>query len=332
MIEMQRSDKISLRRYLLGEADPEEQSTIEQRLLSEQEYFDELIKTEEELTDEYVRGELEGAEKKDFELRFVAHPERRERVEFARVLNQYLSGQGVAAGAGPGSGGRPFAVHREDRDEKHARGRSSAPWRAVAGLAACFLLVVTVGSAFLWRQGQRLQEQIAQFELQRSQSEQHQQELVRQIEQQVAQNNALTVQFERQQDELSQLRRELARLLPVQPETIASLLLAPGLSRSPDQASVAVVSPSVQKLRLSLQVGGERYRSYRAEVQTVEGTIVASEDNLKSHESGNSRAVTLVLSTAPLTRSDYLVMLDGISNNGSAEKVGTYYFKLIRKS
>jgi hypothetical protein len=52
MIEMQRSDKRSLRRYLLGETDPEEQSTIEQRLLSEKEYFDELVKIEEELTDE----------------------------------------------------------------------------------------------------------------------------------------------------------------------------------------------------------------------------------------------------------------------------------------
>ena len=171
------------------------------------------------------------------------------------------------------------------------------------------------------------------MELQRSQAEQQQQELLRQIEQQVAQNNSLTAQFERQKDELVQLRRELARLLPTETEsTMASLLLAPGLNRSPDQASVAVLSPSVQKLRLNLQVGGERYKAYRAALETVEGAVVASDANLKSHMSGSNRVVTFVLAAALLNRSDYLVMLDGVSKDGSTEKVGTYYFKLVRKS
>ena len=322
MIAMERSDKRSLRRYLLGEAAPEEQSTIEQRLLSEQEYFDELIRTEEELTDEYVRGELAGAEKKDFELHFVAHPERRDRVEFARTLNQYLARQSR----------RQFAA----TDQRLATGRMRwsvvpQPWRTAASVAACLLLTV-VFAALVW-QGRLLRHEIQQAELQRSQSEQHEQQLLRQIEQQATENSALMTQFEQQQSELNQLRRQLDRLLSTHTEsTIASLFVTAGIIRSPDQVSTAVVSPSIQQLRLNLQVGAEKYKAYRAEVQTVEGDVVARDANLKAHESPDGRVVSLVLASAPLTRSDYLVMLDGISEKGSPEKVGTYYFKLVRKS
>jgi hypothetical protein len=267
-----------------------------------------------------VRGELGGAEKKNFELHFVAHPERRDRVEFARTLNQYLLKHSAV---GPAAADRSQAVRHTG---------FSAPGRAATALAACLLLFLASGAALLWRQSRHLQDQIQQVELQRSQSEQHQQELLQQIEQQVAQNSALTAQFERQEEELNRLRRELARLLPERTDsTMASLLLAPGISRAPGQANSVDLSPSTQKLRLNLQVDGERYKTYIAEVQTVEGSPVVSQADLKSHTSGNNRVVTLVLATAPLIRSDYLVMLDGMSESGSREKVSTYYFKLVRR-
>lgn len=326
MIEMQQSDKRSLRRYLLGEATPEEQNMIEQRLLTEQEYFDELIKVEEELTDEYVRGELPDAEKKDFERHFVVNPERQDRVQFARTLNQYLS-RHASSVAEAGDHGR--------REQPAWWGGLTPRWRAVAGLAACFLLLLAAGSVLLWRQTLYLQNQVQQVELRRTEAEQHQQELLRQIEQQVAQNSTLMLQFERQKDELNQLRRELARLLPSihtpAESSVASLFLTPGIIRAPEQAGTAVLSSSIQKLRLNLEVGGARYKDYRAELQTVEGDVVLSLSGLKSHDTGRNKIVTLLLPTAPLTRSDYLIMLDGVSQNGASEKIATYYFKVVRK-
>ena len=327
MIEMQQTDKKLLRRYLLGEAAAEEQSTIEQRLLTDQDCFNELLKVEEELIDEYVGGELEDPEKKDFELHFVANPERRDSVEFARTLNRYLS------------------THTANKDEKsHHREQTryawlhllTPQWRAAAGGVACMVLLLAAASALLWRQTLDLQHQVQQVEFQRSQSEQHEQELMRQVEQQLAQNGMLTVEFERQKDELIKLRRELAWHLsfgrpPQVDATVASLILAPGLSRALDQAGTAILSPSTQKLRLNLEIGGASYKRYRAEVQTVEGTVVSTQSDLKPHETGHNRTVTIVLPAVTMTRSDYLVMLDGISENGASEKIGMYYFKVVRK-
>jgi len=328
MIAMQQSEKKSLRRYLLGEAAGEERSQIEQRLLTDEDYFNELLRIEEELTDEYVRGELQQGEKEDFELYFVNNPERRERVEFAKDLNRYLSTQTVKQAVPsacdepqPGGDWLPFAVLGS---------------RAAIGAALCAILLLATGSALLWRETLHLRSQVQQFQSQRSQSEQHEQELIRQIDQQLAQNNEFAMQFERQQSELAKLRRELAGLLyggsQHQGESnVVSLLLAPGLSRAPEVASSANLLSSTQRLRLELEIGQENYKSYHAEVQTVEGSVVSSQEDLKPHKTSHNRTVTVVLPAAVINRSDYLVMLDGISANGVHEKIGTYYFKVVRK-
>lgn len=328
MIEMQQSEKKSLRRYLLGEAAGEEQSQIEQRLLTDEDYFNELLRTEEELTDEYVRGELQQGEKENFELHFVNNPERREQVEFARELNRYLSTQTINPAV-------PSAC-----DE-------SQPWgawlpfalpggRAAIGAVLCAMLLLAAGSVLLWRETRQLRSQVQQVQAQRSQSEQHEQELMRQIDQELAQNNEFAVQFERQQGELAKLRRELAGLLYGESRhqadpNMVSLLLVPGLSRAPALTSNATLSSSTERLRLELEIGQEAYKSYHAEVQTVEGSVVSSQEDLTAHKTGHNRTVTVVLPAALISRSDYLVMLDGISASGTSEKIGTYYFKVARK-
>src|SRR5215472_7081393 len=88
-----RSDEILLQKYLLGQASAEDQRTIEQRLMVEQDYFDRLLKTEEELTDSYVRGKLTVPDKEAFEKHFLCSPERQRNLEFARALNHYLLAQ-----------------------------------------------------------------------------------------------------------------------------------------------------------------------------------------------------------------------------------------------
>ncbi|HTC94116.1 MAG TPA: hypothetical protein VK699_11725 [Terriglobales bacterium] len=328
MIEMQQSEKKSLRRYLLGEAAGEEQSQIEQRLLTDEDYFNELLRTEEELTDEYVRGELQQGEKENFELHFVNNPERREQVEFARDLNRYLSTQTI----------KPAVPSACDEPQ---------PWgawlpfalpggRAAIGAVLCAMLLLATGSVLLWRETLQLRSQVQQVQAQRSQSEQHEQELMQQIDQELAQNNEFAVQFERQQSELAKLRRELTGLLYGESQhqadtNMVSLLLEPGLSRAPALTSNATLSSSTERLRLELEIGQEAYKSYHAEVQTVEGSVVSSQEDLKAHKTGHNRTVTVVLPTALISRSDYLVMLDGISAGGASEKIGTYYFKVVRK-
>ncbi len=328
MIAMQQSEKKSLRRYLLGEAAGEEQSQIEQRLLTDEDYFNELLRTEEELTDEYVRGELQQGEKEKFELHFVNNPERRDQVEFAKDLNRYLSTETI----------KPALLSACDEPQPWGTWLpfASLGGRAAIGAALCAMLLLATGSVLLWRETLQLRSQIQQVQSQRSQSEQHEQELMRQIDQELAQNNEFAIQFERQQSELAKLRRELAGLLyggsqHQADSNMVSLLLAPGLSRAPALISNATLSSSTERLRLELEVSQENYKSYHAEVQTVEGNVVSSLEDLKAHKTSHNRTVTVTLPTALISRSDYLVMLDGISASGIHEKIGTYYFKVVRK-
>jgi hypothetical protein len=80
------SQQEALRRYLLGELPPEEQYAFEQRLLTDEALFSDLLAEEDELIDDYVGGNLAGAQKEHFEAHFLTDPERRTRLSFARRL------------------------------------------------------------------------------------------------------------------------------------------------------------------------------------------------------------------------------------------------------
>jgi hypothetical protein len=80
-----------IRLYLLGQlTDEEKRQEIEQRLLSDQEFFEELEVAEEELIDDYLAGQLTEDERGRFEQYFHANPERRQKLRFARSLNRYV--------------------------------------------------------------------------------------------------------------------------------------------------------------------------------------------------------------------------------------------------
>jgi hypothetical protein len=92
------ADEGLLVRYLLGRVDPQEQERIEQRYLTEPEFHEELKAAERDLIDQYVHGELPDPE--EFERQFLTSPQRRQKVEFARALQQSLGAPSLAeAGA-----------------------------------------------------------------------------------------------------------------------------------------------------------------------------------------------------------------------------------------
>ena len=86
-----RNDLITIRQYLLGQLGEEGQQDIEQRLLREDDLFQELEIAEEELIDEYVDQALSTAERKQFESYFRSTSERESKLEFATALHRYLS-------------------------------------------------------------------------------------------------------------------------------------------------------------------------------------------------------------------------------------------------
>lgn len=83
-----------LRSYLLGSISSDaERQKIEERLMLDDDYFQELLIQEEELIQDFADGYLENGELEDFRTHFFISEERREKIKFARILRLYLDKQ-----------------------------------------------------------------------------------------------------------------------------------------------------------------------------------------------------------------------------------------------
>jgi hypothetical protein len=309
------TDATLLRRYLLGQADPEEQSLIEQRLMTDQQYFAGLLRLEENLIDEYACEDLGPAEKQAFERYFVNNPARYDAVEFTKTVKQYVSAQA--------------------NEERHGAAPPLfapflAPWlrKAVEFAAACALLLAVVATVLLYRQTVSLKGQLRQMQARESGMDQQAKDLQ-------TRTAALAKQVESDQDELNALRRQhsVRPVTAIRPAELASLsfVLSPGLNRAPGQNAVIAVSSDIRPLRLELDIADQSYKSYRAELQTVEGEIVRRWSGLRSQGAMRDRRVVIMLPPSLITRSDYLIVLKGENTQRDFEKVGSYYFKAVRK-
>lgn len=129
-------DREAARRYLLGRvAEEGELRRVEERLLTDDEFFAELRLAQDELADEYVAGDLDEEERAAFERHFLTTPARRRKVEFARRLRRHVAVSKTRAGEAPA--GAPAA--------DPARARGSWPWALKA--AAAVLVIVGLGLA-----------------------------------------------------------------------------------------------------------------------------------------------------------------------------------------
>ena len=78
------------RRYLLGQLTDDEEEKLEERLLSEDDFFQEVELTKDELAQEYASGELTAKERKWLQENFLASSEGKQRHEFAKTFDHYV--------------------------------------------------------------------------------------------------------------------------------------------------------------------------------------------------------------------------------------------------
>lgn len=83
-------DQALIRKYLLGDISNEEQEGIEQRLLIDKEFTEEISMTRTEMVDDYVTGNLSLKERQEFEKHFLSTPEHIRIMEIGKALNNRL--------------------------------------------------------------------------------------------------------------------------------------------------------------------------------------------------------------------------------------------------
>lgn len=109
---------------------------METRLLTEVEFYAELLAWEDELIDQYVNEGLSAAERRQFEAHFLCDAERQQKIRFARALQNYINAQPEpSADTSPGFIDKLLAFW------------SSQSWGLRAAAALC---VVALISGALW--------------------------------------------------------------------------------------------------------------------------------------------------------------------------------------
>jgi hypothetical protein len=335
-METKSSDGELIVRYLLGELPEEEQARVEDRAFSDREYMQNILAAESDLIDEYVRGELSDAARRQFESRFLASSERRQKVEFARALEQVVSETTTEEAAQLATARAPVSW----RDSLSAFLRDLNP-AAKLPMAAAALMVV-IGVSWLVAETVRLRAQIARLDVEQ-QTRQHREELLqRQIADERARGGDLAAQLqherewrERSEEVTRQLERDQSERGPTKPSSrpaIVSLALWPGIPRSGvDRPQLVVpLAARLVRLRIGLERGDE-YKRFRVELRTREGQEVLSQNNLHAQAARAGQAVVLNLLASVLNAGEYELALKGVTDRDEVEDVGYYYFS-VRKN
>jgi|SRR5579872_226490 len=287
------SDREAIRRYLLGTAPPEERSALENRYLSDASLFEELTEAENDLIDAYVRGKLSGADRQEFERRYLSSPRGQTKVQFAGAL---------AAVAREGQSAEPFERPRFfERWSLFSRQRRvSLQWALSLGVVAIVLAVGWV----------KISHDRA---MQSNLSKPAEQALPPAIKVAPSEGNSPV-------EDLAQYS-----VPPLQEFTVE---LTPGLVRGSGAKSKAFPRPNTPWVRLRLALEGDDHGPFTASVETVDGRLVQRIEGLARRSLSRKQVVDVRVSSHLIPEGDYIVELTQKAADGSQEEIDSYTFRV----
>ncbi len=308
-MELSKKNKREVTRYLLGAVAAEEQTAMEEKYLSDQSFFEQVVAVEKELLDDYARNRLSSNERELFERHYLAHPKRRARAMTALALVSTLDGpQNQNAEAETSSWLRNLFAG--------FRGQVLA-----YGMAALSLLLA-LGGAWLLFETRRLRSELTSSQTAQSATERRERELSGLIAEQRDRQNQLL-------DELEKLRADRQQS-GASSLSFVSLLLIAGQDRdSGAEIPLLVIPEGVDQAQLRLKIREGGYARYRISIQTADGRTIRTLQNL--HHSPNN-IFTIWLPTRILNRGEYVISLSGVDDNGEIDNLSKTIFRVESKA
>lgn len=292
-------------RYILGEVSPKERADFEARYQADSDLFEELIAAENDLIDSYARGELSSPDRVQFEKRFLETPELRERVDFAKSLAGHIS---APAQPQASPGWWKFIVP----------GSAAAPVARFAFSAV--VLGLLLWGVWLTTSNVRLRSEAARMAAERDRLVQQQND----FQTQLAKLNAQLKELEDNPP-----AQGFAQLGRAGTATI-SLVLSPGLARSPGSPRVLPASPAVPTTLLLLKIRPVPYSIFNISLETPEGKQVLKREGLQAWSAGGEKMVPVSFPSTALQRGDYILRLIGQAG-GKSEEVDAYGFRVVAR-
>jgi hypothetical protein len=273
-------------RYLLGDLSVPDRDAFEDEYFVDEDIYGELLAAEDDLIDRYCAGGLPPEQRERFEQRYLATPEGRERVAFARALKSY-------AGA-----------HRGSAPAAHARPGRWLAWAAV--LVAAFSVAALLRQhASAARTEAALQEQLTRQR--------------REARDQERRTADLSQQVARLQEQ-ARAAEELLGGAAAGALRAVTLALAGTLQRDGGTPARLALPSGVSVVRLQLRLAGDLRAAYRASLQTPEGRELWTRGDLKPARDGSAATVTFAVPAAVLAPGQYVVTLtDAARPRGDSE-------------
>src|SRR3712207_334898 len=92
-------EESEIRSYLLGELAQEEARRIEERIVRDDDFVEQVQLVEDEMVEDYARGSLGARERERFERHFLSTPRRRRKLTMVKGLMKYAAGTSGERGA-----------------------------------------------------------------------------------------------------------------------------------------------------------------------------------------------------------------------------------------
>ena len=308
--------------YLLGELSESEQADLEQRYFADSAVLDRLAQIECDLMDDYARDRLSPQMRERFEQMYLASPDRRARLRFSEAL-----------------------VTKLDRDASRAvvaRQSETASWwqklfvpfivgqRAFAFSIALVLLLMLLGSAWLFLRTSRLRNELAQTRATEAAREQHERELQQQLIDEQARNQQLIAELDR---ERAQPTPEIGIAPPknTAPAFVSLLLVASGVRGAETKSPTLSIAAGTQEVRIELKTAENEYQSYQLELHAVGGKAIFDHKSVKPTIRKSGANFRFAVPASKFTSGDYILTLKGIMPSGVAEDVSKSLFRVEKK-
>ena len=316
------NQKKAFKLYLLGELSEDERSRLEERLLADDDYFQQLLLVEEDLIDDYLSGELQPIERARFDEYFMSAPERQQDLRFAKAFRKYVATADETASQSIQSptGGVSFLS-------------SLLLFLRPPRLALLFSLIALafiIGSIWLIRRPAQPESIATRTEPSPAPTPTAQPEPSPQPV------NTNTSPAQASPTPLIADGNKGAQPRPTPPAerqgpTLFTVALASGMVRGGGEIKGVRLpgSASTVQFRLELDPASGDYRSYRAVLQTGSGREVTSRGGLRARATSRGKMVVWEIPAKLLGREDYYLRLSGESPEGQFESAGSYGFRVI---
>jgi hypothetical protein len=313
--------EISMKQYLLGELTESEQQELEERLMTSNECFGELLIAEDKLVDEYLGRRLSAREKEKFNDYFLCTPERRHKLRFSRSLRNYV----LANGEKPRIATSRLSLFDFLR----------APYPAVGQALAAALLLVVLGGSWLTVRMKHLEHLLDQVQSRQMVPPGQQQDLQQQSAQLRERNDQLAGELQLQKEQRTELEQELGALKtsPIQhsSSSMVAFALTHGVVRGDTGGMKKVTIPAgANWVQLQLDLGTGDYQRYQAVLQKAEGEEISSQITPRIKTGDDTEAGVFTLPAKLLPHGDYSLKLSGIPASGDPEDIGSYSFRVLQ--